>query len=192
MANRSIKSERINAMTGWPIGKVGFLRNILKFAVFLALLAPLAGHASNAEYLKIYLMQPKEIILQKINGVDGLDRYIKEVETTINQKIAKSVLAQSWGFLVIAVRHDGKIKAWVDTDEEISPEITSAMIAVATHNKGFEVKEGVVIFALGFALDGAALPENKMPFPNDWKKVAKCVNEECKETNAEEIVLKSW
>ncbi len=143
MANRSIKSERINAMTGWPIGKVGFLRNILKFAVFLALLAPLAGHASNAEYLKIYLMQPKEIILQKINGVDGLDRYIKEVETTINQKIAKSVLAQSWGFLVIAVRHDGKIKAWVDTDEEISPEIASAMIAVATHNKGFEVKEGV-------------------------------------------------
>lgn len=151
------------------------------------------SNAANAEYLKIYMMQPKNTILEKINGVDDMDRYVKEVEVNINKKLAEiTPSSTAWGFLVIAVRHDGKIKAWVDTDDAVSPAVANAMVSVAEGTKAFAVKTGAAIFALGFAVDSADLPINKMPFPNEWKKVAQCNNEDCKEHDAEAIVLKSW
>ncbi|NOS97774.1 MAG: hypothetical protein HOP25_04810 [Methylotenera sp.] len=169
----------------------------MKYLSFLIMLFSLSysatSSAANAEYLKIYLMQDKKIILEKINGVDDLDRYVKEVEVNINKKLAEiTPAATSWGFLVIAVRDDGKIKAWLDTDDAVPPAVASAMISVAESTKAFNVKTGAAIFALGFGVDGADLPIDKMPFPNEWKKVASCDNEDCKEKNAEEIVLKSW
>ncbi|HNZ56569.1 MAG TPA: hypothetical protein PL133_11050 [Methylophilaceae bacterium] len=164
----------------------------MRLLAFLTLLLPLACNAANAEYLKIYLMQPKTTILNKMDGVDEMDRYVKEVEVTINQKLAALTTKPTWGFLVMAVREDGKIKAWVDTDDEVSPEVANIMKTVAEGTKAFSVKNGAVVFTLGFGIDGAALPENKMPFPNEWKKVAQCDNEDCKDLDTEAIVLKSW
>lgn len=164
----------------------------MKVIAFLMMLLPIACQAANAEYLKIFMMQPRELILEKMDGVDELDRYLKEVEVNINKKISGMPLNQSWGFLVMAVRDDGKIKAWVDTDDAISQPIANAMTEVASNTKAFPVKQGAVIFALGFGIDGAALPINKMPFPEDWKKVSFCTNEDCSEVDAEAIVLKSW
>ena len=99
----------------------------MKFLAMLALLLPLACNAANAEYLKIYLMQPKNTMLNKMDGVDEMDRYVKEVEVTINQKLAALTTKPTWGFLVMAVREDGKIKAWVDTDDEVAPEVANIM-----------------------------------------------------------------
>lgn len=166
---------------------------LLKLLMLLILSLPLVSNAANAEYLKIYLMQPKNILLEKINGVDDMDRYLKEVETSINKKLANiTPSATSWGFLVIAVRNDGKIKAWLDTDDAVPPAIADAMIDVAVSTKAFAVKEGAAVFALGFGIDGAELPVDKMPFPNEWKQAANCTNEDCQEKSAEEIVLTTW
>ena len=92
----------------------------------------------------------------------------------------------------MAVRDDGKIKAWIDSDAEVPADVAKTMLKVAQNTKPFPVKKGAVIFSLGFATDGADLPADKVPFPNDWKQVAKCSNEDCAEKDAEEIVLKSW
>jgi hypothetical protein len=164
----------------------------MRLIAALLLLLPLVSHAANAEYLKIHLMQDKKAMLDKMDGIDDMDRYMKEVERTINQKIATLPSAQSWGFLVIAVRQDGKIKAWLDSDDAVPADIAKEMVKVAENTKPFTVKDGAVVFSLGFATDGAELPVEKMPFPNDWKKVANCDNEDCTEVDAEEIVLKSW
>jgi len=165
----------------------------IKVFAFLTLLFPLISNAAQAEYLKIYMMQPKDAILQKLDGVDDMDRYVKEIEVNINKKLSEiKTNSNAWGFLVIAVRDDGRIKAWLDSDDAVSQEITNAMITVAESTKGFAVKTGAVVFALGFGVDGAALPVDKMPFPNDWKKLASCSNEDCQEKDAEAIVLKYW
>lgn len=65
-----------------------------------------------------------------MDGVDEMDRYVKEVEVTINQKLAALTTKPTWGFLVMAVREDGKIKAWVDTDDgcDIPPSESSTQI----------------------------------------------------------------
>ncbi|PKO49855.1 MAG: hypothetical protein CVU27_10215 [Betaproteobacteria bacterium HGW-Betaproteobacteria-20] len=165
----------------------------MKLLAFLMMLFPVVCSAANAEYLKIYMMQPKNVILDKMDGVDDMDRYVKEIEVNINKKLSEITTAStSWGFLVIAVRDDGKIKAWLDTDDAVPPAVANAMVAVAENTKAFPVKSGAAVFSLGFGVDGAALPIDKMPFPNEWKKIAQCTNEDCAEHDAEAIVLKSW
>ncbi|NOT14846.1 MAG: hypothetical protein HOP21_04560 [Methylotenera sp.] len=164
----------------------------MRLIALLLMLFPLLSHAANAEYLKIYLMQDKKIALNKMDGVDEMDRYMKEVEININKKLAPLPANPSWGFLVMAVREDGKIKAWLDTDDAISKEVANIMTSVAESTKGFKVNQGAVIFTLGFATDGADLPVNKMPFPTEWKQIAHCTNEDCQEVDVEKIVLKSW
>ncbi len=160
--------------------------------VYLMMLFPLLCNAANAEYLKVVLMQPKQVMMAKMDSIDGLDQYVKEVEVNINKKIAEIAPAQAWGFLVFAVREDGKIKAWVDTDDTIPPAISSAMIEVAEGTKSFAVKTGAVVFALGFGIDGAGLPVDKMPFPVEWKKIANCTNEDCMQIDTEAVVLKAF
>jgi hypothetical protein len=160
--------------------------------VCLMMLLPLAGNAANAEYLKVILMQPKPVMMAKMDGIDGLDQYVKAVEVNINKKIAEMAPAPAWGFLVFAVREDGKIKAWVDTDDNIPPAVSSAMIEVAESTKSFSVKAGAVVFALGFGVDGAGLPVEKMPFPVEWKKISNCTNEDCMQIDTESVALKAF
>lgn len=164
----------------------------MKIFVLLLMLFPLVCSAAQANYLMIKLMQPKEIIENKIDGIDGMSRYIKQIEIDINNKLSSIEATQSWGFLVIAVRNDGKIKAWIDTDVEISPAIKKIMIDVAENSKSFSVNNGAVVFAIGFDIGDVGLPPYIMPFPNDWKKVAKCTNEDCQDKDVESIVLRSW
>lgn len=164
----------------------------MRLLVMFLMLFPLASNAAEVDYLMINLMQPKELILEKTGNVDGLSRYIKQVEVDINKQLADVESQPAWGFLVIAVREDGKIKAWVDTDDQISEPVRNVMVNVAQGAKSFSVNSGAVVFALGFGVGGAGLPPNTMPFPEVWKKTANCHNEDCQETDAEALVLKTW
>lgn len=164
----------------------------MKTLVFLMMLFPMICNAAEVDYLMIKLMQPKEVITQKINGIDGMSAYIKKVEVDINKNLANVESLPSWGFLVIAVRDDGKIKAWIDSDDPVASPVQKAMIKVAEGTKGFDVKSGAVIFALGFGIGGIGLPPNVMPFPVEWKKIANCRNEDCEHANVEALALKSW
>ena len=165
---------------------------ILRNLALLLMLLPTLSTAAEVSYLKIHLMQPKDLIENKIGSIDEMSRYIKQVEVGISDKLASISSNPTWGFLVIAVRNDGKIKAWLDTDEQVLPSITTAMIEIAQTTNSFPVNAGAVIFSLGFAINGADIPPNTMPFPNEWKTVSKCSNEDCADQNAEEIVLGSW
>jgi len=164
----------------------------MKIFAFLLLLLPLVSNAAQANYLMIKYMQPKVMLEERLDSVDGLAQYIKQVEVDINKKISETSSTQTWGFLVIAVRADGKIKAWMDSDVEVSPEITKSMLDVAQNTQAFSVNKGAVVFAIGFDIGDVGLQPYTMPFPNEWKKVAACTNEDCDNKNIEEIVLKSW
>lgn len=164
----------------------------MRIFAFLLLLLPVISNAAQANYLMIKYMQPKETLEERLNGVDDLAKYIKQVEVNINQNISETRSTQTWGFLVIAVRDDGKIKAWIDSDAEVSPEISKLMIDTAQNAQAFSVNKGAVVFAIGFDIGNIGLPPYSMPFPNEWKKVAACTNEDCDKKEVEEIILKTW
>lgn len=164
----------------------------MKKLLWLFLLIPAMSHAAQVDYLKINLMQPKKVIEAKTGPVDDMGRYLKEVETGINSKLENVNSKDGWGFLVIAVREDGKVKAWLDTDDKLPAEITETMVSVAQSTKSFPVKSGAVVFALGFGINGGDLPPNTMPFPVEWKKISTCENEDCNDVDVERLVLSTW
>ena len=161
----------------------------MKTLALILMLIPAACGAAEIDYLKINMMQPRALILQKMDGIAGMSNYVKAVETKIHSSLSKVDSMPVWGYLVIAVRQDGKIKSWIDSDEEISPVVQQIMQDAAKSTRAFHVKAGAVIFALGFGINGADIPPEIMPFPDEWKKVSQCQAEECKNQNAEEIVL---
>lgn len=164
----------------------------MRLLALVLMMFPLVCGAADVDYLMINLMQPKELILEKTGNVDGLSRYIKQVEVDINKRLADVEAQPAWGFLVIAVREDGRIKAWVDTDDEVSAPVQNVMLDVAQGVRSFPVKSGAVVFAIGFGVGGAGLPPNTMPFPEVWKKAANCSNEDCADQSAEALALKTW
>lgn len=164
----------------------------MKFFAFLLLLLPLVSNAAQANYLMIKYMQPKLAMEERLDNIDGIAKYIKQVEVDINKKISETPSMPTWGFLVIAVREDGKIKAWIDSDVEVSPEITKSMIDVAQNTQAFLVNKGAIVFTIGFDIGNIGLPPLTMPFPVEWKKVAACTNDDCLNVDVEDIVLKSW
>jgi hypothetical protein len=163
----------------------------MKFLAFLAMLFPMAASAADIEYLSINLMQPKNVIMKKVGNIDGLSTYVKQIETDIKSKLASSDTQSSWGFLVIAVRSDGKIKAWLDTDDAVAADTAKTMVAIAESTPAFAVSNGAVVLSLGFGIGGAALPPNTLPFPTDWKTLSKCNNEDCQQQDVEALVLQS-
>jgi hypothetical protein len=163
----------------------------MKFLVFLVMLFPMAASAAGIEYLTINLMQPKNVIMKKIGNVDGMSSYVKQIETDITSKLSSSDTQSAWGYLVIAVRNDGKIKAWLDTDDVVAPDVAKTMVDIAENTTAFAVNDGAVVISLGFGLGGAALPPNVLPFPVEWKALSKCINEDCQQQDVEALVLQS-
>jgi len=164
----------------------------MKFIAMLLMLFPLVASATDIEYLMIKMMQPKIATMKKVGNIEGMAKYIKQLEIDIKDKLSSVESNANWGFLVIAVRNDGKIKAWLDSDDEVPATVVKIMTSLAESRPAFPVKDGAVIFALGYGVNGAPLPTEKMPFPVEWKKTSGCNNEDCQGVDVEEVVLKSW
>lgn len=163
----------------------------MKFFAFLVMLFPMAASAAEIEYLTINLMQPKNVIMKKIGNIDGMSTYVKKIETDIKNKLSSSETQSAWGYLVVAVRNDGKIKAWLDTDDAVAADVAKTMVDIAESTTAFAVNDGAVVLSLGFGIGGAALPPQVLPFPSEWKTLSKCNNEDCQQQDVEALVLQS-
>ena len=164
----------------------------MKYIAILLLLLPLTALASDIDYLMIKMMQPKVVTMKKLGDIEGMSKYIKQLEVDIKDKLSNVESNSNWGFLVIAVRSDGKIKAWLDSDDNVPAAVANSMTNLAENRPGFKVKEGAVVFSLGYAINGAPLPSDKMPFPIEWKKISHCTNEDCQDVDIEALTLNSW
>ncbi|MEY3744310.1 MAG: hypothetical protein RLZZ541_1365, partial [Pseudomonadota bacterium] len=96
----------------------------MKFIAMLLMLFPLVASATDVEYLMIKMMQPKIATMKKVGNIEGMAKYIKQLEIDIREKLSTVESNANWGFLVIAVRNDGKIKAWLDSDDEVPPTLS--------------------------------------------------------------------
>ena len=162
-------------------------------AIFFAiLLFPLTCAATEIEFLTIHLMQPRHVVERKTDGIEGLSTYIKTVEKRIIKRLSDKKTSPTWGYLVMAVRDDGKINAWIDSDDQVPEPVERIMLDTARNTKAFTVKKGVLVFALGFATNGASTPVGLSPFPEAWKKAVNCKNDDCRGKDIEAVVMKAW
>jgi len=141
-----------------------------------ALLAPLAAHAVEPlQQLDIVLLQPGAVIDQRVEGgSDAMADYLKRLGAAATEAMRDNPQQiPSAGFIVVAVRPQGKAHAWFDFKPALADKTVAALAHVVETVPPTPVKTGDVVFALRVSLWGAKPPEHYAPAPQEWKDAAK-------------------
>lgn len=140
------------------------------FLFFSSLFTTLAANA--LEPLTNYgvmLMQPENVVQQRIQDVGTLAAYIRAVESATSQAVASTrVKPGSSGFVVVAVRPGQRSNAWLDFKPALPPELASAMLAKVQAVPPPSVAKGPVVFALKVGLWGSPDVAGNVPAPKEW------------------------
>jgi len=144
--------------------------------VSIALTTPLPARA--VEPLRQYdivLLQPGSVIEQRVEGgTDAMADYLKRLGAAATEAMrANPQQIPSAGFIVVAVRPDGRTHAWFDFKPALSAKTTAALTQVVETVAPTPVRSGELVFALRVGLWGAREPAAYAPAPQEWRDAAR-------------------
>ena len=123
----------------------------------------------------IVLLQPGTVIEKRVDGgADAMADYLKrlgEAATTAMRDNPQQI--PSAGFIVVALRPEGRTHAWFDFKPSLSEKTTAALSHAVESVPPTPVKSGDVVFALRVSIWGAKPPTAYAPAPQEWKDAAK-------------------
>ncbi len=146
------------------------------FALLSILLSGSAFAAKPYDMRGVLLLQPDFILSERVEVAD-LSTYIKSVTAAADTTLAgidKPV--PSAGFIVIAVRPDGRSKVWLDFSPALPPAIAARLRASLERVAPFRADGGIVVFALNSTLWGAEASSRPMPSPFEWNNAMKSLD----------------
>jgi hypothetical protein len=144
-------------------------------SVLLAVAATAAQAVEPLEQLDVVLLQPGTLIEKRVDGgADAMADYLKRLgEAATEAMRANPQQIPSAGFIVVAVRPEGKAHAWFDFKPALGEKTTAALSHVVETVPPTPVKSGDVVFALRVSLWGAKPPATVAPAPPEWKEAAR-------------------
>ena len=138
----------------------------------------LGGNVHAVEPLEqhdIVLLQPGTLIEKRVEGgADAMADYLKrlgEAATAAMRDNPQQI--PSAGFIVVALRPEGRAHAWFDFKPALSDKTTAALTRVVESVPPTPVKSGDIVFALRVSVWGAKPPSAYAPAPQEWKDAAK-------------------
>jgi hypothetical protein len=134
-----------------------------------ALLSSTVFAASHYHTENIMLLQPESVLQERVPSVQEFAQYTKAVQSAAESALATEQPHPASGYIVLAVRPGGHSMAWLDfkpgLPEKTAAKLRAAILAVPT----FEVRGGVVVFALNASLWGSPASQG-VPNPKEWSK----------------------
>jgi hypothetical protein len=126
------------------------------------------------EQLDVVLLQPGTVIEKRVEGgADAMADYLKRLgEAATDAVRANPQQIPSAGFIVVAVRPEGRTHAWFDFKPALSEKTVAALSHVVATVPPTPVKSGDLVFALRVSLWGAKPPATVAPAPQEWKDAA--------------------
>jgi len=145
----------------------------MRFLISLLLLAlcnPFAHAAEPFTNFNVVLLQPSDVLEQRVPSIDAMADYIKLVQSAVRDAVIASGSKQSvGGFIVVAVRPDLQSKVWLDFDTLLDLEARRQIVSKVQAVKPFEARQGPVVFALKVGLWGGKESKRIAPAPAEWK-----------------------
>lgn len=140
----------------------------------LSLLLPQIAMAADAVTdLGVVLLQHGDVIQQRVQSVDALAEYIRKVQDATAAALqSESQREPTGGFIVVAVRPNGKSKAWLDLEPAVPGATEDTLRRSIEEVRPLEVRSGVVVFAIKVSVWGGKLPPRFAPAPSEWKAQA--------------------
>lgn len=142
--------------------------------LFLALCNPFAQASEPVTPFNVVLLQPSDVLEQRVPSVDAMAQYIKAVQSAVRDAVIASGSKQSvGGFIIVAVRPGPQSRVWLDFDTLLDLELQRQISSHVQAVEPFEARQGPVVFALKVGLWGGKESKRIAPSPAEWKRAAK-------------------
>jgi len=147
--------------------------------LLLAVLALAAASAAQAvEPLvqhDVVLLEKGEIIDQRVDGgSDAMAAYLKQLGQAVTETMrAHPSQIPTAGFIVVAVRPEGRTRTWFDFKPALSDATTAALTHTVETTPTLTVKSREIVFALRVSIWSDKPPKAYAPAPQEWKDAAK-------------------
>ncbi len=142
--------------------------------LFFVLCNPCAQAAEPFTNFNVVLLQPGDVLEERVASVDAMAEYIKAVQSAVREAVVASGSKQSvGGFIVVAVRPGLQSKVWLDFDTLVDLELQRQIAGKIQALPPFEARKGPVVFALKVGLWGGRESKRIAPAPVEWKSAAR-------------------
>ena len=153
-------------------------------------------HAAEPRFDAIYFFQSEKILVEKQVNFEDLARFSRKMQLNVWNALKKASMPNSNGFLVVAVRSDGEINAWLDMEPALHEYYDNQVIEAVKKVPPFTVAQGTVVFGIKmlidtpkFMTDRAKHTTRSKPSVNEWKAaMSKLANP----NDIDELMLAVW
>jgi hypothetical protein len=156
----------------------------------LVLLPQVVMAADALTNLGVVLLQHGDVMQQRVQSVDAMAEYVRKVQDAAATGLQLQFQRKpAGGFIVVAVRPNGKTKAWVDIEPEMPGATQAALCQSIEKVPPLEVRHGIVVFAIKVSIWGGKAPSRFAPAPSEWKAQAQRAG---KALEVSELVERVW
>jgi hypothetical protein len=167
----------------------------LLLASLLLMLASLV-QAAETRFDAVYFFQSEKTLLDKQVNFEDVARFSRKMQSNVWNVLKKASMPNSKGFLVVAVRADGAIAAWLDMEPVLHEYYDNQVVEAVKKVPPFAVAQGTVVFGIKmlvdtpkFMTDRAKHTTRSKPAPQEWKSArAKLANPD----DIEELMSAIW
>jgi hypothetical protein len=117
-------------------------------------------------------MQDKQVNAQ------NLGRFARAAQSAVYKALKKYKLGSTNGYLVLAVRADGQVAAWLDLDPALHEFYEAQILEAVRSVQPFPVSQGSVVFAIKIAIDTPVFTAKDKPAPPAWDEAKKRIGED--------------
>ncbi|GGC95344.1 hypothetical protein [Undibacterium terreum] len=147
------------------------------------------GHAAETRFDSVYFFQEEEVLKEKQVNFQDFARFNRSVQSAVWKALKKVSMPASAGYLVVAVRADGKIAAWLDMQPALHEYYDAAVTEAVSKLRPFALSDGIVVFGMKMAVNTAVFTSKAKPQPKDWADAQKAAADP---DDIEAIVQAAW
>lgn len=127
----------------------------LLLGILLLIFASLASLVNAAEprFDSVYFFQSEKTLTDKQVNFEDLARFSRKMQSNVWNALKKASMPNSNGFLVVAVRADGEISAWLDMEPALHEYYDNQVIEAVKKVPPFAVAQGTVVFGIKMLID---------------------------------------
>ena len=123
----------------------------------------------------VVLLQKGDVIDQRVDGgSDAMAAYVKTLGAAVTEAMrAHPAQIPSAGFIVVAVRPEGRTHTWFDFKPALADATTAALAQAVEATPALPVKSREIVFALRVSVWSDKPPKAYAPAPQEWKDASK-------------------
>lgn len=137
----------------------------------------------------VYFFQTEDELKQKKVDFEQISIFSRNLQSAVAKAFNGAQVANSNGYIVVAVRSDGKIASWLDMEPALHEYYDYEISEAIKKLEPFQVNEGIVVFAIKMAVETPVHTSKEVPDPKDWKEARAKLEDP---NNIEQLVLSLW